>query len=98
MVQVYTSAKQAREERVELVEGQDVAGFEEGCLQYHDVCGFEACFLVDCVVFAGASEGAAKQCVGRGWRNQRVAGAVIVVDVIADGGEPEVIVVKGLTK
>ena len=81
-----------------LVEGQDVAGLEEGGLQYHNVCGFEACFLVECMVFAGASKCAAKQCVGRGWRNQRVAGSVVFFDVIADGGEPEVIVVKGLTK
>ena len=50
------------------------------------------------MVFAGASKCAAKQCVGRGWRNQRVAGSVVFIDVIADGGEPEVIVVKGLTK
>ncbi len=69
------------------MEGQNVTGFEEGCFEYHDVCGFEACFLVEGMVFAGAPEGATEQCIGRGRRNPHCAGAVIVADVIADGGE-----------
>ena len=77
------------------MEGQDIGRLEEPSLENEHVCHLKAGLLEEGVIWAWTTEGRAEEGARRGrpWGQN-----VIGVNVIADGGEREIGIVKQLTE